>query len=206
MKESKMSKTCEHIEIRCLRDDELQTAYKIRRQYLDDGPFDVWARERQVHPDLFLACLCNGKLIGIAYGRPSDTSEGVSEKDSATLNGIAVVEMFSGNGYGSQLLSFFNKQTKRVGYKTVGVGSAGGYVDRFYMKNGYTPIAYMIRLPSGKTGSPDLLTKHAISDERFDGHQQKLYVKIDSLDEVQKRALGDDFEAEEVIAIVRKKL
>lgn len=196
----------ERVDTRCLRDRELQRAYAIKTQYLDDAPFDEWVGVRRRYPDLFVACLRQGELIGIAYGRPADATKAYCEEGSATLHGIAIVEEFVGKGYGSQLLRFFDRQVERAGYEAVGVGSAGGYVDHFYMKNGYDLVAFMIRLPSDSPCPPDLWAKHAVVAERFEGNQRKLYVNVSSLDNGLRDRLLRDCSAVEVVAIMNKKL
>ena len=200
-KEPEMSDEQEHVEVRCLRDGELQTAYAIKRQYLDGAPFDEWVCGRQEYPDLFVACLRQGELIGIAYGRPSPRRAG-----TVNLGGIAVVEEFARKGYGSQLLRFFDQQAERAGYGTVSVGAAGGYVDHFYMENDYEPVAFMITVPVGYCCPPDLRERYRVVNERVDGDVRRFSVSISSLDNELRESLRKDFNAIGICAIMDKKL
>ena len=176
----------------------------MKTQYLDDSPRDRWIAMRNECPNLFVACRRQGKLIGICYGHPADRES--CEEATVMLDGIAVAEPFARQGYGSQLLRFFGDQAEQAGYRRVSVGSAGGYVDQFYMKNGYKPFRFMICLPSDRACPPDLRTKHAVVAERVDGHMRRLYVNISSLDNALRDALLTDFQAVEVVAIMDKKL
>jgi len=191
-------------EIGPLRDDELSLAFSLKQEYLDDSPFESWQIQRSTHPDLFLAARVDGHAIGICYGWPPD-AEHVSA-DTIVLQGIAIAENFSGKCHGSQLLHAFESQVAMRGGNTISVGSAGGYVDHFYMKNGYAPTAFMICIPADRQIPPALTREYSVSDERSDGDLRRLYVGISRLDNTLRERLISAFDADEVIAIMDKDL
>ena len=159
---------------------------------------------RKKYPDLFVAYRRQGKVIGICYGWPANKQR--CEHGTICLQGIAVAEEFAGKEFGSQLLHFFESQVRRRGGRTITLGSAGGYVDHFYLKNGYHPVAFMICIPAERTFPPQLRKKHGVVSERIDGNLQRLYVNLTSLDNSLRDKLKDDFNAAEVVAIMDKRL
>lgn len=66
----------------------------------------------------------------------------LAEDASFCLDGIAIRWDHQKKGYGSALLQEFVKAARAYGCKTVTVGSAGGYVEHYYIENGFVPIQY----------------------------------------------------------------
>ena len=64
------------------------------------------------------------------------------------LDGIAIVQPYNAVGRGGKLISLFEQCVSALGYKNISLGSADGYVERFYIKNGYTPVE--MNLSSGQ--------------------------------------------------------
>ena len=122
------------------------------------------------------------------------------------LQGIAVRETVYGQGYGSRMLGFFEQQVKHAGYEAVSLGSAGGYVDRFYLKNGYEPIEFVFWVSGDFDLSPLLQAKYRIQDEPMEDGTRRLSVKIGSLDNGLRDRLLADFPVEQVTAIMCKAL
>lgn len=67
-----------------------------------------------------------------------------SEDKSFALDGIAVRYDCQKNGIGSRLLDCFEKAALLYGAKSVSVGSAGGYVEKFYTDREYIPQCYKL--------------------------------------------------------------
>ena len=65
------------------------------------------------------------------------------------MDGIAIVEPHNGVGRGGKLLAFFEKQVGSLGYGSISLGSADGYVERFYLKNGYRAVELKILVEHG---------------------------------------------------------
>lgn len=96
----------------------------------------------KLYPKAFLMLILDGEVIGAAFGR--DRSVQFPEDDSFELCGIAVRYDLQLRGYGSMLLSEFEKAAAIYGANSVSLGSAGGYAERFYIKNGYIPTEYKV--------------------------------------------------------------
>lgn len=79
-------------------------------------------------------------VIGVAFGwnRMLDAPE----DRSFCLDGIAVTEKFQKKGIGTELLMGICEAAYFYGCKSVSVGSAGGYVEKFYINAGFKPICY----------------------------------------------------------------
>ena len=193
------------IEIRRLRDSDIERAYALKIEYLDPMPLAEWSARRGKYPELFCGCALQGELIGVCYGWPfrEDRPELL---DTLLLYGIAVISDYNGRGYGSRLLHFWEQQAVQSGRWTVSVGSASGYVDGFYLKNGYHPVHYMISLPAESCPPEALRLRYDIAAERVEHGRRLLYVPIDALDEGLRQRLLADFAADEVIAIMEKRL
>ena len=113
-------------------------------------------------------CLARGEaLIGVAYAEPRT-------RDELCLQGIAVVHPYNTQGRGGALLRALEGEARRRGYAAVSVGSADGYVERFYRKNGYVPVELKIFAPSGVTVLPvvdyDAMDKHSLTAAHGGGH------------------------------------
>jgi GNAT superfamily N-acetyltransferase len=110
-------------------------------EYLDDvAAFDQCYASV---PELVLTARIGRRVIGVSYGSRASASEVV-------LQGIAVTAAWSGRGVGSRLLSAWEGCVASHGYDEVSVGSAEGYVEHFYAKNGYRPTGYLVRVPADR--------------------------------------------------------
>ena len=93
-------------------------------------------------PKGFVAIIKDGKVAGVAFGWLRSVEH--PDDDSFMLDGIAVRYDYQKQGYGKLLLSAFEKAAADYGAPSVSVGSAGGYVERFYIDCGYVPVQYKI--------------------------------------------------------------
>lgn len=73
------------------------------------------------------------RIVGVCFAVPRRGRE-------LQLGGIAVAAKWMRRGIGSELLTALDHAAASAGWKSISVGSAGGYVDRFYAKNRYVPI------------------------------------------------------------------
>ena len=193
------------MEVRTLGDSDLAQAYEIKNEYLDQSPYPPWAAMRAKYPDLFAGLFHRAKLVGICYGWPFHEQR-PEVRDAILLNGIAVVHPFNGQGHGGRLLRFFEGQVARRGAARITLGSAGGYVDRFYVKNGYAPTHFMIRFPADREPSPSLRAKYRIENERVVAGTRVLYAAVDTLDKALRERLKRDFTTDDVVAIMETRL
>ena len=130
------------MEVKILPKKDLKDFWEIQKEYLDKWNFDYLEEEYSRHPELYIGCYDGGKLIGIAYG--------FVRGNIVTLQGIAVVHENWRMGIGSKILKFFENMVKQTGKKTIGVGSAEGFVEKFYFKNGYRPVEIQAKDKQGK--------------------------------------------------------
>ena len=186
------------IEIRCLKGDERQGAYvPIARDYLGEESLETWSGERRANPELTVGCFLPGQLIGLCYGLP-DPPDGV------ILDGIAMLDRYAGRGFGSRLLQYFDRQIERAGYTVCSLGSAGGYVEHFYTKNGYRPGKFAFWVPSDFDLSPRLKSKYRITDTPKNDGTRRLSVEIDHLDNDLRDRLKIDVGVDDIISIMYK--
>ena len=179
---------------------DLQDAFALKTEYLDDQPFDQFARLYALHADLFVGLYQGGRLIGLCYGWPF-AAGGLKGADKIILQGIAVIEPYNAQGRGGLLLAHFERQVARRGPHTISVGSAGGYVEGFYLKNGYRPFQYMARLTRGALP--------AALDLPIDGHRDTddetiVYLPAPAYEPGRKAVIQAALNAHEVIFIFEK--
>ncbi len=101
------------------------------------------------HPELTIALTIDGTVEGVAFGHP-DVEGG------AILEGITVDDAHTAHGLGSLLLVRFEQAAADAGCCDVSLGSGGGYVEHFYLKNGYRQTEYLIAIPDGDRQPLDL--------------------------------------------------
>lgn len=127
--------------------DDYLSFLKIMDEYLPgDNEEQIYRMYKKYH-SAFVGYYLEDILIGICYGWPR--SEVVEDDFSFSLSGIAIIHPHNSQGRGSKLISYFEESVKGMGYNNVSVGSADGYVEKFYMQNGYKPVQYKV-LREGK--------------------------------------------------------
>jgi len=114
--------------------------YRLAEEYLPDCDYKRVRELEKEYSACYLAALVNNEVIGVAFG----WSRRLSDASDATLclQGIAVTEKWKKNGIGSGLLKEFCAKAVELGCQGVSVGSAGGYVERFYINRGFHPVCY----------------------------------------------------------------
>ncbi len=132
----------EQITITPLTQDTEQAFYRLVNEYLPDSDPAQLREYAILFPKAFLVLLENKEVIGVAFGWHRKLK--FPEDDSFVLNGIAVRHDKQQNGYGKQLLQAFEQVVKEYGAPFVSLGSAGGYVEKFYIDCGYTPTEYKV--------------------------------------------------------------
>ncbi len=194
-----MARDHKDLEIHPLQESELRQAHDIKVEYLEDGSFEAWSSDWKSHPELTVSCLFEGQLIGVAYGRPSPQKDG-----DVILEGIAVIQPHAGQGIGSQLLHFFERQAEKGGHSSVSLGSAGGYVEHFYMKNGYRPVEFVCWVSADYDLPVALKHKFGLADEPLPDDTRRLSVSVQSLDNELRDRLMADLGVADVVAIMEK--
>ncbi len=103
---------------------------RMVREYLPGNAWEEVLTNRKYFPNATLMLLRDGVLRGCAFGRAS------KRPGEFVLDGIAVESQLWRNGYGSKLLAQFEKAANAYGFHKVSLGSAGGFVEKFYIHNG----------------------------------------------------------------------
>jgi beta-phosphoglucomutase-like phosphatase (HAD superfamily)/GNAT superfamily N-acetyltransferase len=128
---------------------QLPAAAELAAEFLGDLGAAALASHFAAHPALTVTLTVKGAVAGVAFGRPDGHG-------GATLEGITVDDAHTSHGLGSLLLARFEQAAANAGFRTVSVGSADGYVEHFYLKNGYRQTEYMVVIPDGERELLDL--------------------------------------------------
>lgn len=129
-------------EIKLLTAESEKAFYNFTSEYLPDSDPEKMREYYKSYPKAFLLCETEGELIGVAFGR--DRSVQFPDDDSFELCGIAIRFDHQRKGYGRKLLLNFEKSAKNYGAKTISLGSAEGYAEKFYISCGYAPVEYKV--------------------------------------------------------------
>jgi GNAT superfamily N-acetyltransferase len=154
-----------------------------------------WYDER---PDLLLAASEDGDLIGFALG--------VSGENGVQLEGIGARESHRREGIGSALLDRSEAAARERDADRISLGSAGGYVDEFYVANGYQPESVLLRFESGSMPSRYRSLDYDIARERVEDGLKKCYLGVDSYDPAFLSEVREAFDDPEAIYIMEKPL
>ena len=114
--------------------------YALAAEYLPDSDPDRMRRFARLYPQAFLALTVDGQLIGAAFGWPRRHADPADA--SFTLDGVCIAWDHWRKGYGRRLLAAFEDAARTYGAPAVSVGSAGGFVEEFYLACGYRPREY----------------------------------------------------------------
>ncbi|MBP1561874.1 MAG: GNAT family N-acetyltransferase [Oscillospiraceae bacterium] len=132
----------EQVNVVCLNEKISDDFYALAAEYLPGSSQSKMRERAEMYPKAFTALVSGGEVIGVCFGwarkhdAPSDST--------FTLDGIAVKVPFQKKGYGKILLSAFERAAAEYGFDTVSVGSAGGYVEKFYIDCGFVPKEYKV--------------------------------------------------------------
>jgi GNAT superfamily N-acetyltransferase len=109
-----------------------------------DGLRACW----QARPELVVGCRGTSAVIGVCFASTEQRA------DEVGLRGVAVATPRAGRGIGGKLLERFEDAVRRSGYGRIGLGSAHGYVERFYLTHGYEQTELMVTMPPGVPRPP----------------------------------------------------
>lgn len=192
------------IEYKNIPQKDIKKALSIAKEYLNEKPreFLSWYEK---YPELFVGCYKDDELIGICFGYPF-SEEKPKEKDKILLKGIAIKKQYSKKKYGSNLIAFFEEVVGNRKEKIITLGSAEEYVEKFYIKNSYEPVEYLITVSKDKTLKETNNKKYKISKKIITDKGIKLYIKTRKYEPKKKEELKSMFGADEVIYIFEKKI
>jgi len=129
-------------ELTILSPDTKEGFYRLIREYLPDCNTDKIKSREAEFPKAYLTLTIDGEVVGVAFGWPRRLDDPADS--SLCLQGLAVKEEYQRRGYGTRLLAEFEKAAGAYRCSSVSVGSAGGYVEDFYRKAGYSPVCYKV--------------------------------------------------------------
>jgi predicted N-acetyltransferase YhbS len=89
-------------------------------------------------PELALVAVDGPDVVGVCFAEVPHAGEGV------VLDGLAVDGTRTREGVGSLLLAAFEERVAAAGFSRVSLGSAEGYVEDFYLQNGYIPVEFQV--------------------------------------------------------------
>lgn len=181
------------VDVQRVPDSDFEAVYRMlcgRVGQRDRDDVRAWFRDE---PDLFRGAYDDGALVGFAAGRTWTAAGRDWRPDSVELVGIAVDDDYTRNGVGSRLLEAFESAAAAAGFDRVTLGSAGGYVDEFYLANGYEPESVLVRLhPEDVPGDVHDLG-FEILRERTDDGVRKFYVAPGGYDPERVDAVREAF-------------
>jgi GNAT superfamily N-acetyltransferase len=150
-------------------------------------------------PAVFLGYYINGMLEGVVYGFEV-------EPGHFSLDGIAMSWDYKGKGRGSRLIASFEKQVKALGCRKITLGSADGYVEHFYLKNGYTPVEMKILTlnPNWEAKSANCLFPVAYTQTQ--GEYTKLVIPVSDYHGLDKTAFTEYYDGVDSFIIFKKEL
>lgn len=125
-----------------LGDELKEKFFAFCAEYLPGSEPEKMKHYEKMFPEAFLAVIENDEIIGAVFGWSREIE--FSKDKSFALDGIAVRYDCQKKGIGSRLIGCFEKAALLYGAKSVSVGSAGGYVEKFYTDRGYIPQCYKL--------------------------------------------------------------
>lgn len=144
------------ITCKVLEDKDMEKFLCMMREYLPDSEEKTVIEMRGKYRTAYVGCFEEEELIGIAYGF---SRQEIDKKDTSfMLDGIALAWEEKAHGLGSKLLDFWEGQVRELGFHRASVGSAPGYPEHFYIKNGYIPIAYKAFDHKGKAHVKEIVS------------------------------------------------
>lgn len=116
--------------------------WELMQEYLPDSDPDQARAYCEEYGEAYCAVENAEGVVGVIFGWPRRVV--VSDDSSFSLDGIAVEEKWHRKGYGRLLIQAMEKAAALYHCDSISVGSAGGYVEEFYIANGFIPRTYKI--------------------------------------------------------------
>lgn len=188
------------VDIRSVHKSDLDDFLDLHNTYVNrDESIEALRDRYQKHPDLFLGAYDNGELVGHCLGRPRSDR-------AVELEGIAVERSFQQRGIGTELLARFEDRVADLGFQRISLGSAGGYVDKFYIERGYSPVSVLVRYEDSAVSERYRDRGYEIREERMVEGTRKLYIEADEFDPGHLGAVREEFDDQEAIYIMEKEI
>ena len=166
----------------------------IANEYLSDTNIDNICEK---YPTAVVGYYINDTLIGVCYGLEID-------KENFMLDGIAIVQPYNAKGRGGKLISLFEQCVFDLGYKNISLGSADGYVERFYIKNGYTPIELKIYVEDDSWKNKH--QKYPIAYTQKEGEKTKLVINVTDYYNMNQKEIREYYNGTDSFFVFEKRL
>lgn len=108
------------------------------KEYLPGSDIQCIHQKVDEGDGIALLALEQDTVLGCVYGWATP------RENEYVLDGIAVEYHHWRAGIGTALLCAFETKVKQRGYTLISLGSADGFVETFYISNGYQPSCYKI--------------------------------------------------------------
>jgi hypothetical protein len=165
---------------------ELKSAWSLSKRYTGNQfSFNKYKADFKKYPELFIGCFKGGKLIGEASGNPFG-------KFHVGLHSILVEEGFRDEGLGIKIIRFFEKNALK--YKSRVTVASGNNSDGFYLKAGYKPIEILFQVSKQKLPN-NYFELANLNNERNDGQDKFLYIKVKKYSPTLRDTLGKKLRA-----------
>jgi len=151
------------------------------------------------NPSTVVGYYHKNELIGVCYGFPAKDGD-------FSLDGIAIVWDYMKAGRGGELLAFFESQVAALGYTSISLGSADGHVERFYLKNGYTPTELKMYVTADYDPSSTQSAPYPVAYTQPEGDRLKLFFTVDNYHQMDKQALCKHFNGSDAFFVFVKQL
>lgn len=152
--------------IESISDVTIEEFYKLALEYLPYSDYEIVKKREAEYRQAYMVALLEKKVIGVVFGWPRNLN--APEDESFVIDGICIQEPFQKHGYGSLLLQAMEHACLLYGCPSISLGSAGGYVEHYYIKNGYEPICYKVYREQGIA-----VEKEYTSIEDYEKYQRK---------------------------------
>ncbi|PSQ42645.1 hypothetical protein BRD17_08195 [Halobacteriales archaeon SW_7_68_16] len=200
------------IEVATVEATALDRFRELHNRYVDrDESIATVRKWHEDHPRLLVGAFDGDELVGHALGLAPDGDGGAVE-----LAGLSVVESHRRRGIGSRLVAAIERRAATAGYDRITLGSAGGYVDEFYLASGYAAESILVRLDGDRVDGPvndpgDLPATlrpaaYRIDRVRRDGATLKLYVAVADHDPAPLDAVRAAFGDPDAIYVLEKEI
>ena len=153
-------------------------------------------------PTAVVGYYLDSELIGYAYGLAHPGANG----KTFTLDGIVIVEPYSAAGRGGKLLAFFERCVYSLGFCSIDVGSAGGYVERFYLKNGYKAMELKILVEGDDWKEKQMDAPFPVVEVQTQGEYTKLVISVTDYFAMNKDEITEHYGGVESFFVFEKKL
>ena len=149
-------------------------------------------------PELALVAVDGAEVVGVCFAAVPHEGEGV------VLDGLAVDGTRTRERVGTRLLTAFEERAAAAGFARVSLGSAEGYVEDFYLQNGYVPVEFLVT-----TAEEEPPLDESLEVLRFRESGEALLLNIASENgytQAEKERIRDLTSAHEVLLIFEKRL